>query len=166
VLWYYAHSTHDPVDSIKGDAAMQTFQDELNSLTKRIQKGAVENEDVRDRLAERRVQLGLSLARRFPSKVMKQRLESALNDYSDIFTPADLDALVAERPWTDVSAITPAVKRRAHAFTPLKEAKRLSDTLNPKPQHGKRRISLPAKETRGRFPEPVTAECARPQASG
>jgi len=134
LLWYYAHSTNQVFDSTKGDGALTAFQEEIVALTKRIARGATENVEIRDRLAERRVQLGLSLAKQFPAPEMRKRLEAAMNDYSDIFTTEELNALLAEGQWADATSITPAIKRRAQAFTYLREAKRQSDALDPKPQ--------------------------------
>lgn len=134
LLWYYRHSTDNPVDAVRGDQAVAAFQKQISELDESVRKGAVENEEIRDRLAELRVQLGLSIARAFPPLPMRQRVEQAINDYSRIFTAADLQAMRQEGPWTEVTAITPSIKRRAGAVAQINEARRLSADLEPPPR--------------------------------
>ena len=134
LLWYYRHSTDNPVDSVRGDRTLAALQKEIFELDASVRQGAVENEEIRDRLAELRVQLGLSLARAFPPLPMRQRVEQAINDYSRIFTPGDLQAMRQEGPWTDVTAINALIKRRAGAVAPIQEARRLSADLEPRPR--------------------------------
>ncbi len=134
LLWYYRHSTDNPVDAVRGDRALAAFQKVISELDESTRKGAVENEEIRDRLAELRVQLALSIARAFPPLPMRQRVEQAINDYSRIFTPADLQAMRQEGPWTEVTAISASIKRRAGAVAQINEAKRLSQDLEPRPR--------------------------------
>ncbi len=134
LLWFYRHSTDNPVDAAQGDRTLAALQKGIAELDVSVRKGAVENEEIRDRLAELRVQLGLSVARAFPPLPMRQRVEQAINEYSRIFTPADLRAMRQEGPWMEVTAINPSIKRRAGAVAPVIEAKRLSEDLEPRPR--------------------------------
>ena len=135
LVWYHRNSTNSSLDSARAETALAAFFSVTSDLAASVRQGAVENEEVRDRLSEIRTHLALTLAKRAPTdELRRQRIEEAINTHaSTCLSAADTAAIRSTAPWSD-PAITAAIKRRAGAVTPIAEARRLSADLNPKPR--------------------------------
>lgn len=135
LVWYYRNSTNSSLDSARAERALAAFLTVTSDLAATVRQGAVENEEVRDRLSEIRVQLALTLAMRaVTDELRRQRIEEAINTYAaTCLSGADTAAIRSEASWPD-AAISAAIKRRAGAASPIREAKRLSADLKPKPR--------------------------------
>ena len=123
LVWWYQHSadaTFNPRQREKAREALTAFDDQITKVRA--------SPDIRDFLAEMRAYIGLKLASEEQGDVKRATFVDTLNRYSEIFTPADLDALAQDNLRSDRSTAATTDRRRIRALAVIAKAKRMTQS--------------------------------------
>lgn len=133
LIWIESNRDNQQLNATRGDQALAALERVVSRLDASVRGGAVENEEVRDRLAEIHLILAVNLSNRFPDDQRRQRIEAAVNRYAaTCLSDQDIAAIRSDK-WTG-AAITPAIRRCARAKAWIQHVRERSSELQPRPR--------------------------------